>query len=102
MGAKAEALAKQFEAKVQEATTVLEKLSDADWKQTTTAEKWTRPLRQAARARGHRIRGGARHELGAARDARAHQSHRRAFRQHSKDGRRLSYPSARVRKESWR
>jgi len=41
MGAKSEALAKQFEAKVQEATAVLEKLSEADWKKTTAAEKWT-------------------------------------------------------------
>jgi uncharacterized protein (TIGR03083 family) len=41
MGAKAEALAKQFEAKVQEATAVLERLTDADWKKTTSAEKWT-------------------------------------------------------------
>ena len=41
MGAKSEALAKQFEAKVGEATAVLEKLSDADWKKTTSAEKWT-------------------------------------------------------------
>jgi uncharacterized protein (TIGR03083 family) len=41
MGAKAEALAKQFEAKVQEATAILERLSDADWKKTTSAEKWT-------------------------------------------------------------
>lgn len=41
MGAKGEALAKQFEAKVQEATAVLEKLSDADWKKVTEAEKWS-------------------------------------------------------------
>ncbi|MGH7391698.1 MAG: DinB family protein [Candidatus Rokuibacteriota bacterium] len=41
MGAKGEALARQFEAKVQEATAVLAKLSDADWKKTTEAEKWT-------------------------------------------------------------
>ena len=41
MGAKAEALAKQFEAKAQEATTVMEKLSDADWKKVTEAEKWS-------------------------------------------------------------
>ena len=41
MGAKGEALAKQFEVKVQEATAVMEKLSDADWKKTTSAEKWT-------------------------------------------------------------
>ena len=41
MGAKGEALARQFEAKVQETTAVLEKLTDADWKKTTGAEKWT-------------------------------------------------------------
>ena len=41
MAGKAEALAKQFEAKAQEATTVLDRLSDADWTKTTSAEKWT-------------------------------------------------------------
>ena len=41
MGAKSEALAKQFEAKVQEAASVLDKLSDADWKKVTAAEKWS-------------------------------------------------------------
>ena len=41
MAAKAEALAKQFEEKVQEATAVLERLTDADWKKTTASEKWT-------------------------------------------------------------
>src|SRR4030095_6883857 len=41
MGAKAETLAKQFEAKAQEATAVLERLSDADWKRVTAAEKWS-------------------------------------------------------------
>src|SRR5438067_7143720 len=41
MGAKGEALAKQFEAKAQEATGVLEKISDADWKKSTSGEKWT-------------------------------------------------------------
>jgi len=41
MGAKAEALAKQFETKAQEATAVLEKLSDADWKKPTGGEQWT-------------------------------------------------------------
>jgi hypothetical protein len=41
MGAKGEALAKQFEAKAQDATAVLEKLSDADWKKVTDAEKWS-------------------------------------------------------------
>jgi hypothetical protein len=40
MGAKGEALAKQFETKAQEATAVLEKLSDADWRKVTAAEKW--------------------------------------------------------------
>jgi hypothetical protein len=40
MGARAEALAKQYEAKVQEATGVIEKLSDADWKKVTAAEQW--------------------------------------------------------------
>jgi Mycothiol maleylpyruvate isomerase N-terminal domain len=41
MGARSEALAKQFEAKVQEAMATLEKLSDADWKRVTEAEHWT-------------------------------------------------------------
>lgn len=41
MGAKSEALAKPFEAKVDEATKVIERLSEADWKKTTTAEKWS-------------------------------------------------------------
>ena len=41
MGAKAETLARQFEAKVKDAGAVLEKLTDADWKKTTAAEKWT-------------------------------------------------------------
>jgi len=41
MGAKGDAFAKQFEAKVEEVTTLLEKLSDADWKKITAAEGWT-------------------------------------------------------------
>jgi uncharacterized damage-inducible protein DinB len=41
MGAKGEAYAREFEAKAGEATALLEKLSDADWKKTTAAEKWT-------------------------------------------------------------
>jgi hypothetical protein len=41
MGAKAEALAKQFESKAAEATRVLEGLTDADWKRVTEAEKWS-------------------------------------------------------------
>ena len=36
MAAKAEGLAKQFEAKVQEATGVFDRLSDADWKREGT------------------------------------------------------------------
>ena len=41
MGAKGEAFARQFEAKVGEATALLERLSEADWKKTIAAEKWT-------------------------------------------------------------
>src|ERR1043166_8457122 len=41
MGARSETLAKQFEAKAQEATAVFEKLNDADWKKVTSAEKWS-------------------------------------------------------------
>ena len=41
MKAKVEALAKQFETKVAEATRLLEGLSDADWKKVTEAEKWS-------------------------------------------------------------
>jgi DinB superfamily len=40
MAGRSEALAKQFEAKAQEATALFEKLSDADWKKVTAAEKW--------------------------------------------------------------
>lgn len=41
MGARAETLAKQFEAKAAEMTAAIEKLSDADWKRVTAAEKWS-------------------------------------------------------------
>jgi len=41
METKGEAFAEQFEAKVKEATALLEKLTDADWKRMTAAEKWT-------------------------------------------------------------
>jgi hypothetical protein len=41
MGAKGEALARQFEGKAQEASATLEKLTDADWKRMTAAEKWS-------------------------------------------------------------
>jgi hypothetical protein len=41
MSARAEALAKQFESKAAELAAVIEKLSDADWKKVTAAEKWS-------------------------------------------------------------
>jgi len=41
MGTRSEALAKQFEAKVQEAVAVIEQLSDEHWKQMTETEHWT-------------------------------------------------------------
>ena len=41
MGNKSMALAKQLEAKVQEAMATLEKLNDHDWKKVTEAEKWS-------------------------------------------------------------
>ena len=41
MGAKGEAFAREFEAKVQEASALLGKLTDADWKKTTGGEHWT-------------------------------------------------------------
>jgi len=40
MGERAEGLAKKFEAKAGELGGVIEKLSDADWKKVTSAEKW--------------------------------------------------------------
>jgi hypothetical protein len=40
MSARAESLAKQFEAKAAEMTGSVEKLGDADWKKVTSAEKW--------------------------------------------------------------
>ena len=41
MGAKSEVLAKEFEAKVQEAAALFGRLTDVDWKKTTGGEKWT-------------------------------------------------------------
>ena len=41
MGAKSEELARQFEAKSRAALATLEKLSEADWKKVTEAEKWS-------------------------------------------------------------
>ena len=40
MGAKTEALARQFEAKARDAVATLEKLGATDWKKVTAAEKW--------------------------------------------------------------
>ena len=40
MGARGEALAKQLEAKASEAIAAIERLSEADWKKVTSAEKW--------------------------------------------------------------
>jgi hypothetical protein len=40
MGAKGEALAREFESKVREALATLGRLSDADWRKITEAEKW--------------------------------------------------------------
>ena len=41
MGAKGDALAREFETKVQEATAILEKLSNIDWAKSTSGEHWT-------------------------------------------------------------
>lgn len=40
MGTKSEVLAKQFEAKAQDAMATLERLGEADWNKVTAAEKW--------------------------------------------------------------
>jgi DinB family protein len=53
MATKAETLAKQFETKVQEATSTIEKLSDADWKKVTSAEKWPVGVTAHHVAQGH-------------------------------------------------
>jgi Mycothiol maleylpyruvate isomerase N-terminal domain len=41
MGAKAKVLATEFDTKARDAVATLERLSDADWKKVTAAEKWT-------------------------------------------------------------
>ena len=41
MSARAESLAKQFEGRAAEMTAAIEKLTDADWKKVTSAEKWS-------------------------------------------------------------
>lgn len=40
MASKAQALAKQFEDKAQDAATTIEKLTDAEWGKITSSEKW--------------------------------------------------------------
>ena len=40
MGARSDMLAKQFEERANALTETIEKMSDADWKKVTTAEKW--------------------------------------------------------------
>jgi len=40
MGTKSEALARQFESKIQDATATLRALGDADWAKVTEAEQW--------------------------------------------------------------
>ena len=59
MGARAEALAQKFEAKVQEATGVIEKITDVDWKKVTSAEKWPVGVVAHHIAVAHEIIGGA-------------------------------------------
>src|SRR5689334_24780547 len=41
MGIKSEALAAQFDSKLQEAVTLLRSLGDADWTKVTEGEKWS-------------------------------------------------------------
>ena len=53
MSARAESLAKQFEAKAAEMTGAITKLSDADWKKVTSAEKWSVGVTAHHLARGH-------------------------------------------------
>jgi hypothetical protein len=55
MGARAEALARQFETKINEATAVFERLSEADWRKTTEAEKWSVGVVAHHVAGGHEI-----------------------------------------------
>src|SRR5262245_18343476 len=64
MAGKSEALAKKFEAKVDEATAVFQKLSDADWKK-VTAEKWPVGVTEHHIASSHAGLTGALEELAA-------------------------------------
>jgi hypothetical protein len=53
MGARANALAKQFEEASQAMTDALGRLSDADWRKSTSAEKWTVGVAAHHVAMGH-------------------------------------------------
>jgi hypothetical protein len=58
MGARADALAKQFEATSQALTDAVARLTDADWRKTTAAEKWSVGVVAHHVARGHAAIGG--------------------------------------------
>lgn len=58
MGARAETLAKKFEAKAQEAAAVIERVSDADWKKVTASEKWPVGVVAHHLAGAHEVIGG--------------------------------------------
>jgi hypothetical protein len=58
MGARSEELAKKFEAKSSEAAAVFERLSDADWKKVTAAEKWSVGVTAHHIAASHETLGG--------------------------------------------
>ena len=83
MGPRSEALAKQFEAKVQEAVAVIEPLSDTNWTQVTETEHWT----VGVTADDHR----------AAHHRRPDRPYRHARRQHPQDGRELMRAPSGVR-----
>src|SRR5213594_3694662 len=53
MGARAEQLAKKYDETCREMHTTVEKLSDADWKKTTSAEKWSVGVVAHHVAQGH-------------------------------------------------
>ena len=53
MGARADALAKRFEEASQAMTDAVTRLSDADWKKTTSAEKWSVGVVAHHVAQGH-------------------------------------------------
>lgn len=58
MGARGEELARRFEAKASEAATVFDRLSEADWKKVTAAEKWSVGVTAHHIAVAHEVIGG--------------------------------------------